>query len=344
MHELERLVGIDGSHAVRIGERPVVDEAVVARGALEIHAEEDLRDALRGLHRRQHRGVHISPPDDAAAEALARGRGAHELGDETVVRLVIDERLIEPVRNLLAAAIDEARAFVVVAEQVVPKREPVLGVIAFVREQPAHELRAFVGRAVAQKFVELLRRRQQADEVEVGAARESAVVHRHRKLDVMRGEVARENVVNRMHARALGEFDFARLQVLRRRFREGDAGRPRRALIDPRTQQPDLLRVPVRTFLWHHEIFVQTRHRLNDQTLGALADDRAGPRVAAAQKRLARLERKAALVLSFCVAFDARGLEKRLDVADEIDGARGRRRQLLSGFRGDRVDDGRRKK
>ena len=38
--------------AGRIGQRPVGDEAVVATGALEIHAKENLRDVLRRLHGR----------------------------------------------------------------------------------------------------------------------------------------------------------------------------------------------------------------------------------------------------------------------------------------------------
>src|SRR4029434_2588113 len=120
MNQLKRFVAVDGSDTVGVGERPIVDEAVVAAGAFEIHAEEDLRDVLRGLHRREHRGVDDATPNDATGERLAGFIArTYQFGNELIVRFVGYERLVKPARNLAAATIDEAGAFIVVAEVVV---------------------------------------------------------------------------------------------------------------------------------------------------------------------------------------------------------------------------------
>ena len=108
MHELQRLVGVDRRHAVRIGQRPVAHEAVVARGTLEVHAEKDLRDVLRRLHRRDHRGIHLAAPDDARGEALALSPGFTNSATNWLYGLFADQRGVKPPRDLLAAAVDEA--------------------------------------------------------------------------------------------------------------------------------------------------------------------------------------------------------------------------------------------
>ena len=65
----QRLIRIDARHAVGVRELPVVDEAVVTRRALQVHAHEHLRDVLRGLHLRRLARVHHPAPDDPLAEA-----------------------------------------------------------------------------------------------------------------------------------------------------------------------------------------------------------------------------------------------------------------------------------
>ena len=70
LDHLERAVGEDAGQAVGVGQLPVVDEAVVARRALQVHAHEHLRDVLRGLHLRRLAGVDHAAPDDALGEAF----------------------------------------------------------------------------------------------------------------------------------------------------------------------------------------------------------------------------------------------------------------------------------
>ena len=112
---LEGFSGEDGGHAVGVLEFPVIDEAIVAGGALHVFAEEDLGDVLRELDFGNLRGVDIAAPFDALDETLGSAGGVHEFADELIVGFVLGECLVEPAGDLLAASIDEAGAGVVVA-------------------------------------------------------------------------------------------------------------------------------------------------------------------------------------------------------------------------------------
>ena len=141
----QRAIGVDARETVRIFERVFVDKTVVARGTLQIHAEKHLRDAVRRLHRRHHAGVDGAPPRNAVGKALGLGAGIDELRDEHVVGQIPRERRVEPVGDRFAPAIDVAGAFIVVSQEVIPKRQPVLGVALVVGEQTLHQSRALVG-------------------------------------------------------------------------------------------------------------------------------------------------------------------------------------------------------
>ncbi|MFO0968575.1 MAG: hypothetical protein U0793_23710 [Gemmataceae bacterium] len=124
-------------------------------GSAGVGAEEDLRDILRELQLDHLAGVDVAAPLDAPDEAFGVGRRVDQLADELVVRLVVEEGLVEPAADLLAAAVDVARAGVIVAEHVVPEGEPVLGERAVLVQKLVDELNAAVGRLVAQERVDL---------------------------------------------------------------------------------------------------------------------------------------------------------------------------------------------
>src|SRR5262249_19673268 len=126
--DLQRIVGHNRRQAVSVVQFPVVDETVVAGGALHGDAEENLRGVLGGLHLDDLAGVDVAAPLDALDEALGLGRRADQLADEPVIGLVLAQRAVKPGRDRLAAAVDVAGAGVVVAQQVVPERQPVLGI------------------------------------------------------------------------------------------------------------------------------------------------------------------------------------------------------------------------
>lgn len=200
--EFEFLVGVDAGHAVGVGELPVVDEAVVAGGALEVHAEEDLGDVLGGLHLRGLRGIDGAAPDDAFDEA-ARGAiaGVHELPDKLVVRPVVTQGGVEPLGDGFAAAIDVAGALEIISEQVVPEGEPVLGVPRGVAEQLPDQLLAAIRALVRQEGVEFPGSGQEADDVEIRAAGEGGVADRAGRCDLVRSEVGGQEAVDGMGGR-----------------------------------------------------------------------------------------------------------------------------------------------
>jgi len=96
LHQLQVLIAVNRGQTVGVGQSPVINKAVVATGALEIHAHEDLRNILRGLHGGQHAGVDGAAPEDAAGESFTGPGGIDQLADESVVRLILDEGGIEP--------------------------------------------------------------------------------------------------------------------------------------------------------------------------------------------------------------------------------------------------------
>ena len=57
------------------------------------------------------------------------GGWSDQIADELAERLVGQQRVVEPGGDLLPAAVDVAGPFIVVPQQVVPERQPVLGVV-----------------------------------------------------------------------------------------------------------------------------------------------------------------------------------------------------------------------
>jgi hypothetical protein len=67
---LEWSIGNDRGQPIRVTQLPMIDKAVVTRGALHIDAEEHLRHILRELHLAHLAGIHAAAPLDAIDEAF----------------------------------------------------------------------------------------------------------------------------------------------------------------------------------------------------------------------------------------------------------------------------------
>ena len=144
---------------VGIVQLPLADEAVVAGIALEVYAEEDLRGVLRSLHPRLYRGAGLAAPVDTDQEAVGiRRPGRFEQPrDEAVVGQVGDECGVQPGRDALAPrGLREITDPVLVAEQIVPERDPVVSVFRGVRQQRPHQSRPFFWTAVGDERLERL--------------------------------------------------------------------------------------------------------------------------------------------------------------------------------------------
>ena len=312
---------VNRGEPVGLLEFPAVDEAVVAGGALEVDAEEALAHGLGELNLRGRARADIAAPLDAGGEALALGRVGDELAGELVVRPVLDERAIKPLGDLLAPAGDETGAGVVVAEKVVPEREPVLGVGRVVGEERAHERGAFVCGLVGEKLRERFRLRQQADEVEVRAAGEGGVVHGLGRRGFALGEVGVEDAVNGVRAacdggRERGPTGLERWFVSR--LLEREAIFPRRAGINPVAEQFHLLGREARALRRHLFVGVLGRDGLDEPGLGGVAGEDGFATLAAHEEGRAVVQAEAAFLLVARVALGAVLAEDGGDLVGEV--------------------------
>ena len=329
----QRFVAVNVGQAIGLGERPVVDKTVVTGSALQIHAHEDLRDILRGLHRRDLAGVDRAAPDDASGEPVGIRRGIDELGDEAVVREVGGEPRKEPGRDLFASAVDVAGAAIVIAQRVVPESEPMFGVTLVVGQQAPDEPGPFVGARVGDEGIQLFDAGQQADHVQVRAPGEHPIFDRFERPDFVLLEVGPENLVDGIPAvRLQRECRLARLEIDGRRFGESNPGVPGQALVDPGAQAADLLGGQLPALLGHHVVRVEAADHFDQEAFLTLARRHRGARLAAFKEGRARIEPEVAFGTAPPVALDAARLDDRLDILAEINLARRGRGQFRGLF------------
>ena len=110
----------------------------MARGALQIGAHEHLRNILCRLHLAALAGVHGAAPLDALHKPGRIALAADQFADEFVIRLVRVERAVQPGGDLRSAVVDEARTEISVAQVIIPKAHPMIGVGAIVLKQLIH--------------------------------------------------------------------------------------------------------------------------------------------------------------------------------------------------------------
>ncbi len=104
---------------------------------------------------------------------------------EAVVRPIFVERTKQPAGDLTSAIVDEAGAAILVAQQIVPKGQPVDGVILASREQLLHESGALVRGRIVHERVKFGRRGQQANQVEKNATCEDTIRDHLRQVDLL---------------------------------------------------------------------------------------------------------------------------------------------------------------
>ena len=193
----------------------------MARIAFEVDAEENLRGILRRLQRRRLRCAHGSAPVDSNQEALGvAGRGGiQKLPHHLVIRLVLFERVEQPWRDALTLRNlgDVSHAFIV-AQQIVPIADPMLGVARRVVEQRCHQLAALVGIGARDERPGLFRRGKQSPDIEIGPAREFGGIDGNRLGDALLREVRGSKAVERIRPAGPSYVRNRGLDQLQRRF------------------------------------------------------------------------------------------------------------------------------
>ena len=191
-------MGINTGQAIGVRERPIVDETVVARSALEVHTHEHLRDILRRLHLRGLAGIHHPAPDDAIDKSRRGRLGIHQFPHKTIERQVVRQRAIEPLGDLTPATVDVPRSLIIIAQGVIPKSQPVHRVPLPIAQEPPHQPRPLVPRRVRAEVLDLTWRRNHPDDVEIHPADEKRVIHRLGHRHARGLEVRLHDAVHRM--------------------------------------------------------------------------------------------------------------------------------------------------
>ena len=341
--------------AVEEGKHPVillllerVELVIVALRALDgeakhgfaegIHAvEHPLHAELLGVDGTLH--VHHGIAEETRGHALILSRvGEFVPGDLLDEKLIIGQVAVEGVDDVIAIRPHLARhvLLVAIAVRVTRRVEPVAPpAFAVMRrgQQLLGGLLVSVLRRVIEERIHLLHRRRQAHQVQVQPAQQRDAIRLRRRLqslgikfredEVVDGRADPSLIARRDNLGAHGCFEGPML------FRIFLAGRhrhrgPRDALINPRAQQAHLLGSQAVALLWHLEVGMRVRHRLNQHTLRAASgnDDVRAEALAALERRGFFIEPQGGLLLLRTVAGPAVVLEDGLNVLREIHRAR----------------------
>ena len=244
------------------------------------------------------------------------------LGGEPVERQVVVERLDHPiaVRPHLPFAVDRITVRVRVARTVEPVPPPALAVVV-ASEQPVDALFVGLRTRVRNEGGDLLGRRQQAGQVEVGAADERRAIGARRRLDAFAGEAPAHQSVDRVRVWILPDSGvFHRLECpVALVF--GSLGDPA-----PHQRRLALAEAWFLRFRWRHALIGVAAEHAREQlaVIGLAGDDR---RVAAeiGERTLAGIEPQLGLALFRIGAVAEKTAigKDRTDVAIELDAVLG---------------------
>ncbi len=187
-----------GGEAVVVVHRPAVEGVVVALGALDAGAHEDLRDVFRELHDIR---LHLEKIRGGAGEGAALC--GEKFGNELVEGSVAGDAIAQPAVEVQSGFVGDGVVAIADGadlEQLGPFHNPHLGEL-FAGQQRIHELGVLVRAGVRKEFLALLRRGREADDVEVRAAQEGFVAGKAGRDDAelveLRGDVAIDVVEGR---------------------------------------------------------------------------------------------------------------------------------------------------
>ena len=163
---------------------------VVAAGALEAQAQEELREILNLLV-----GVDHLPVPDRGRVAAGLAGGGDDVADELVVGLVLRQARADPLVEGIAAVAVEG----VVGPLVPQDRRPLVGesvgVVGAV-EEPVDEFVALVGIGVGEEGPRLVERGDATGDVDRRPAEERGVVAPSRRRERQRHEVVEDVAVD----------------------------------------------------------------------------------------------------------------------------------------------------
>jgi hypothetical protein len=219
------------------------------------------------------------------------------------------------------------------AHHIQPMPRPALAITRR-REQLLHESGIGIPRLILHERLHFLRRGRQADQIKVKPANERAPICFRRKLQLVLGQLRRNEPVDGIGLAARwplrrwnGRPNYGLEGPMRFLFHA--AFRPGRALIDPRAQQPNLFGGQRFALGRHLHLLHRPGDKMNERALGTvLRLDRRRVILAALERRFLVIQPQSPALLVRIVTLQAMRFENRPHLAHEIHRARECRRQL----------------
>ena len=343
VHECEQTV------VVLLGYQVVL--VVMALGTAYGQAEPDRADRVRavdGLLEPELLDVHASltilepVAEEADRHALVGGSSGQGVPRDLLQRESVEWHIVvqrvddplPPAPSVWADVVLLVAVRVGVAGEVEPLDGPALAVVLRL-EQPVHERHVRLRTRVSPERSRDLGLRRQSCEIQTDASRQSTGISRPRRLDSLGFQAPKDKAVDGVPHPSLIQHGRERrldhgpegpvVRPIGGRLRWPRVRRPAGALIDPRTENLDLMRIERSAGRRHREVFLQAGHEPEQAACAAVAGDDHRPGVSALQGSMAFIQAEAALLQACPVAYDAIGLEDWSDVLGEVHPARGRR-------------------
>ena len=158
-----------------------------------------MSETLRELNLDGLSSADLATPSDAVGKSSAFTRkGRNQLAGHRIVRLIVDQCLVEPLGDLRSASGDKPGSGIIVSQLIVPKRQPMLGVLDVPIEQRTDQFHTFVSRRIGQERLGLLGGWQKSYQIQIQATDKNLVLDRSERSERATSAVGIEDTIDRM--------------------------------------------------------------------------------------------------------------------------------------------------
>ena len=275
-----------------------------------------MSETLRELNLDRLTCADLATPSDAVGKTSAFTRKRrNQLAGHRVVRLIVDQCLVEPLGDLRPASGDKPGSGIVVSQLIVPKRQPMLGVLDIPIEQRTDQFQMFVCRRIGKERLGLLGGWQKSDQIQVQTPDKNLVLNRSERSERPSSAVGIEDTIDRMGT--IGRTRSRKLGSPRQQWWLVTLCPKRKTLFpwqsspDPLLDGSDLQFAQARTLRGHPQIGILGRHPGEQLAGGLVFAEHLGPGFPSREHRLSRVERQATFLLIPRVTLGAVLLEHR---------------------------------
>ena len=132
--DIEWLIRINRRQTVRLVQLPAINKTVMTGSTLQIDPQKGLPNRLGKLDFHRLSSTDCTPPTNPLTKTGRLGIRRNQLTCHLIIRLILDQRLIEPLADLLAATGNKPSPSIIVPQQIVPKRQPMFRISGLIRQ------------------------------------------------------------------------------------------------------------------------------------------------------------------------------------------------------------------